>query len=214
MDRIKLMLMVAMIKKVGRRPGRSTTKTKILAVSETMFAENGYDQTTIRAIAERAKVDPALVIHYFNSKQELFISAMAPPQQVPLKIARELSRGNPDTLGLRLATLFVSMLESKTTSHIVINTLKAAIHIPGATALLKKLLVRPILQAFKDAALDQAELRATLAQSQLVGIVMSRYILKVEPLASLPPDELIAYLAPTLQRYLTGNLTANKKEVL
>ncbi len=202
------------IKKAGRRPGQNKTKTSIVAAAEALFAKEGFDHTTIRAIATQAEVDPALVMHYFGSKQALFIAATAPSQQMPHKIAQELSRGNPETMGLRLATLFVGMLEAKPTSHIVVNALKAAIRIPGAAALLKTVLVRPILKAFRESALDHAELRATLAQSQLVGIVMTRYILKIEPLASLPPEELIAYIAPTLQRYLTDDLNNNKKEVL
>ena len=201
------------IKKVGRPSGQSTAKAKILSAAEKLFAKDGYDQTTIRAVAKQAGVDPALIMHYFGSKQELFIAATAPAQGVPHKIAKELGDGDPETLGLRLATMFVGMLESKPSNHIVVTALKAAIRIPGAAALLKTMLVRPILKTFKDSALDHAELRATLAQSQLIGLVMVRYILKIEPLASLPADELISYLAPTLQRYLTGDLMNNKKEV-
>ncbi len=193
----------------GRRPGQNKTKAKIIVAAEALFAKEGFDHTTIRAIARQAGVDPALVLHYFDSKQELFIAVMTPPQRMPHKIAKELANGNPETLGLRMATLFVSMLDAKSTNHIVVNVLKAAIRIPGAAVLLKRIMVRPILKAFKESALDHAELRATLAQSQLVGMVMTRYILKVEPLASLPPKELIAYIAPTLQRYLTGDLNVS-----
>jgi AcrR family transcriptional regulator len=203
-----------LIKKMGRRAGQNTTKAKIIIAAEVLFTREGFDRTTIRAIASNAAVDPALVMHYFGSKQELFIAAMAPSQQMPHKIAQELARGEPETMGLRLATLFVRMLEAKTTGPIVVNVLKMAVRLPGAAVLLKTILIRPILKAFKESALDHAELRATLTQSQLVGIVMTRYILKVEPLASLPPEELIAYIAPTLQRYLTGDLKVNQKEVL
>jgi AcrR family transcriptional regulator len=201
-------------RKVGRRPGKNATKAKIVMTAGALFAKEGYDQVTIRGVAKHADVDPALVMHYFGSKQELFIAAMTPAQQIPHKIAQELSRGDPETLGFRLATFFICTLESKATGHIVINALKGAIRIPGATILLKTILIRPILKVFRESTLDNPELRATLAQSQLVGLVMTRYILKVEPLASLPADELIAYLAPTLQRYLADDLHNNKGEVL
>ncbi len=201
-------------KKAGRRPGQNKTKAKIIVAAEALFTKEGFDHTTIRSIAKHAEVDPALVMHYFGSKQELFIEAMAPSQQMPRKIAQELTRGDPETMGFRLATLFVCMLEARSTGHVVVNVLKAAVRIPGAAALLKTILVRPILKAFKESTFDHAELRATLAQSQLVGIVLTRYIIKIEPLASLPSNELIECIAPTLQRYLTGNLNGNRKEIL
>jgi AcrR family transcriptional regulator len=200
-------------KKAGRPSGQSTAKTNILTTASELFTKDGYDQVTIRAVAQQAKIDPSLVMHYFGSKQELFIAAMAPTQGVPHKIAKELENGDAETLGLRLATLFIGMAESKSSGHIIVTALKAAIRIPGAAVLLKTILVRPILKVFRKSALDNAELRATLAQSQLIGLVMTRYILKIEPLASLPADELISYLAPTLQRYLTGDLFNITREV-
>jgi AcrR family transcriptional regulator len=194
------------IKKAGRRPGKTATKEQIITAAQTFFAKTSYDQTTIRDIAKLAHVDPALIMHYFGTKQELFIAAMTPPQRVPQKIAKAL-KGDTETLGLRLATLFVGFLENKTTNHIVVGVLRAVIHVPEAAALLKTILVSPILTVFKASGkLDNPELRATLVQTQLVGLVITRYILKIEPLASLPPEKLITYLAPTLQRYLTGNL--------
>jgi AcrR family transcriptional regulator len=199
-------------KKAGRPPGKSGTKDQIIAVAQTLFAKTSYDTTTIREIARLANVDPALVMHYFRTKQELFIAAMAPSQNIPQKIVKEL-KGDTETLGLRLATLFIGMLESRTTNHIIVNGLRAVIQIPGAIALLKLMLVQPILKSFKNAEkLDNAELRATLVQSQLIGLVITRYILKIEPLASLPKQDLITYLAPTLQRYLTGDLEMKEAE--
>lgn len=202
MDKIK--------KRLGRRPGSSDTKDKILGAAQALFARDGFEHTTIRAIAEEIDVDPALIAHYFGNKQELFIAAMAPSQKIPHKIATELA-GDPETLGFRLATLFVSLLESKATNHVVVAALRAAVRMPGALSLMKAVIVHPILKVFKDSGLDEPELRATLVQSQLVGVIMARYILKVEPMASIPSDDLITYLTPTLQRYLTGDLH-NKKE--
>lgn len=197
-------------KKPGRRPGKSATKNQIVTAAQKLFTKTNYDQATIREVAKLAHVDPALVMHYFRTKQELFIAAMTPSQNVPQKITKVL-QGDTQTLGVRLATLFITMAESKTTNYIITNVIKAVIQVPEATLLLKILLVRPIITAFKNSdKLDNPELRVTLVQSQLLGLAMTRYILKIEPLASLPPAELIAYLAPTLQRYLTGELT--KKE--
>jgi len=198
-------------KRPGRRPGQSTTRDRIIAEARELFANVDYDHTTIRAVAEQAEVDPALVMHFFKSKQELFIAAMAPYPEMPRKISRELA-GDSRTLGLRLATLFVSMLESKTTNQVIIGSLRAAVRLPGAALLLRKILVKPILKAFKESnKLDNPELRAALVQSQLVGVAVTRYILKLEPVASVPADELVRHLAPTLQRYLTGDL--NPKEL-
>jgi AcrR family transcriptional regulator len=208
-----LILMNKIVKKAGRRPGQSTSKASILSAAQTLFAETGYDQTTIRAVAKQAEVDPALVMHYFATKQELFIATMVPQQDIPIKIAKELA-GDIQTLGLRLATIFISMQESKTTNRMVIGALRSIVSIPESTTLLQEVLVKPILKSFKASGkFDQPELRATLVQSQLVGVIMTRYILKVEPLASISTNKLIEYLAPTLQRYLTGNLNNVKESV-
>jgi len=184
-----------------------------MAAALHLFAQEGYDHTTIRAIARHADVDPALIMHFFGTKQELFIAVMAPPQNLPQKIARELAGGDKESLGLRLATLFVSILEAKSTNHIVLGAIKSAVRVPGAASLLRNLLVRPILKTFRESDLDNAELRAALVQSQLLGIVISRHILKVKPLAGLTPTELISYIAPTLQRYLTGDLSNIKEGI-
>lgn len=194
-------------KKTGRRPGKSITKDKIITIAQELFTKTNYEQTSIRNIAKLAEVDPSLVLHFFNSKQELFIEAMTPSQNMPQKIAKALE-GDTETCGIRVTTLFVDMLEAQATNRVILSIVRAVIQVPAAASLLKVLLIRPILNTFKNSEkLDNAELRATLVESQLMGIIMSRYILKIEPLASLPSDQLISYLAPTIQRYLMDNLS-------
>jgi len=199
-------------KTAGRRPAGQSAKEDILAAAQSLFAAHGYSGTTLRAIAAEVQVDPALIAHYFGTKQELFVTAMAPTTSGPAAIAHIL-KGDPATIGIRAARFFVGMLENEATGHIVVGLIRAASSEPLAAAMLKNVLARPILRVFKTAAVldEHAEIRASLVQSQLLGLVTSRYILKMPPLVKATPEELVQYLGPTLQRYFVDDITAEIK---
>lgn len=196
----------------GRRPAGQSAREDILAAAQSLFAAHGYSGTTLRAIAAEAQVDPALIAHYFGTKQEMFVTVMAPTTSGPAAIAQVLE-GDPEMIGVRLAHFFVSMLENKTTGRIIVGLIRATSSEPLAAAMLKNVLARPILHVFKTAAVldEQAEIRASLVQSQLLGLVTSRYILKMPPLVTATPEELVQYLGPTIQRYLMGDINAETK---
>jgi AcrR family transcriptional regulator len=195
----------------GRRPGRSGTREQILAVARSLFAERGYDRTSVRAIAAEAGVDPALVMHFFGSKQQLFVEVVELPFD-PAEMLPSVLAGDPATVGTRLATLLVSLLENPETRRRFTGVVRAAASEPAAAEMVRELLMREVwLPAAEILDVDDAELRMNLVGSQLVGLVMARYVVRVEPLASLPPEQLVEAIGPTFQRYLTGSLTADEQ---
>jgi AcrR family transcriptional regulator len=170
-----------------------------------LFADRGYDRTTIRAVAREARVDPSLVLHFFGSKQELFVTVVRLPFD-PAVVAPTLL-AERDEAGLRFARFFVDVLEDAEGRERVVGIVRAAASEPAAARIVRELIGRDVLSAIaRGLGSADAGLRATLVGSQVVGLVMARYVVGIEPLASLPPDEVVAAIAPTLQRYLTGPL--------
>jgi AcrR family transcriptional regulator len=192
--------------RTGRRPGVSGTRDAIAAAAQRRFAEVGYERATIRAIAEDAGVDPALVLHFFGSKQRLFLSVMALPFD-PEEVMAEILAGGRSEAGVRLAGFAVQTLENARSRRVLTGILRAAASEPQAARIVREQFAERIVGAITEGlGVADARLRASLISSQMVGLIMARYVIRVEPLASLGPEELIAALAPNLQRYLTGQL--------
>ncbi|HUG86857.1 MAG TPA: TetR family transcriptional regulator [Euzebya sp.] len=190
----------------GRRPGASGARKAILDSARASFAANGYDGATIRGIARDADVDPALVHHYFGTKQHLFAASLDVPVD-PGEIISATVVGDPATLGSRLAHTFLSVYDVEVTRGPIIALVRSATTNEQAATMVREFLSREIFQRI-TAGLEVADpqLRAGLAASQLIGVVLMRYVVRVEPLASLPRDQLADHIAPTLQHYLTGEL--------
>ena len=192
--------------RTGRRVGTSTTRAAIAEAAQRSFAALGYDRTTIRAIASEAGVDPALVVHFFGSKQQLFLAVMDLPFEPEVALPSILA-GKRKTVGERFARFIVGVLEDEQARSVMTGMVRAAASEPEAARMLRELISRrvvgPIASTLGE---EDAELRATLLGSQIVGVIMARYVVAVEPLASLDPERLIAALAPNLQRYLVGPL--------
>jgi AcrR family transcriptional regulator len=194
--------------RTGRRPGSSGTRDAIQEAACRLFRERGYDATTIRAIAAEAEVDPALVMHFFGSKARMFVSAVEWPIDPESHLAGVLTRG-PEHVGEELARLFVGKWEDERDRSPVLALLRSAMSEPSAAALLREFMVSeffvPVAAALGQ---DDGERRGALVSSQLIGLGIVRYVLRVEPLASDDPERVIAAVAPTLQRYLTGPLSS------
>ena len=190
-------------RKAGRRPGETRTREAILAAARTQFAAYGLD-ATVRGIATAAKVDPALVLHFFGSKDSLFLEAMEWPFDIDEAVAAVVD-GPRSRIGQRLAEFFLSIWDHPDRRDPVAGLLRAATTDRQAADLLRDLLGRRLLGGIA-ARLDDphAELRVSLCGSQLVGLGIARYIVGIEPLASMDPADVAAAVAPTLQRYLTG----------
>lgn len=186
----------------GRRPGARGTRDKILSAARTQFGKLGYEHATIRGIARGARVDPKLVLHYFASKEGMFKAAMEFPFD-PSETLPQLISPGVDGLGVRIAKFFVDVWDSPAgvRAHAVLRSVVAS---DDAAALLRDFVQREVLARVAEALeLDEPHLRAGLAASQLVGIAMLRYVVKIQPLASATPDQIAAWIGPTLQRYFT-----------
>jgi AcrR family transcriptional regulator len=195
----------------GRRPGDSGTREAILAAAARQFAELGFDRTSMRGIAQEAGVDPALVTHFFKSKQRLFVTVVELPVD-PDDVVRVLLEGARSEVGQRLATFFLGVLESEPGRRRVTGLVRAAASAPEAADLLRDTIATRLLAPLADAlGVDEPLLRANLCGTQVVGLVMVRYIVRMEPLASEPPERVAAAIAPNLQRLLTGPLTAGER---
>jgi AcrR family transcriptional regulator len=188
--------------RTGRRPGAGGTREKILAAARSNFAEAGYEGATIRGIAGEAGVDPALVLHYFGSKEGVFLAAVEFPIDPAVMIPPLLAPGL-DGLGTRLAGFFLETWDSPLGSPLL-GLIRSVVGSERAAEVLRDFVSREVLGRLAEALeLDQPQLRASLAASQLVGLAMLRYVVKLEPLASARPEDVAAWLGPSIQRYLT-----------
>lgn len=189
----------------GRRPGAPDTRAAILAAARELFAAHGFAGTSVRAVASAAGVDAALVHHYFGTKDDLFLAALE--LRVDPRVALlPVIEGGVDGAGDRLMRLFVSVWEVEETRLPLLALVRGVLD-PGGQQLVRDGFFRMVLGPVGTALeLDQPERRMQLVASQLIGLVVLRYVLAVEPLASAPPEELVATYAPTLQRYLSGPL--------
>lgn len=196
-----------MVRRTGRRPGNPATREAILAAARNAFAERGFDQASIRTIATAAGVDPALVHHYFGTKDQLFVAAMNFPLD-PAEVVSQAITGDRDTVGERLVRTVVEVWDSPAGAAGV-ALLRSAMSHEWTARLMRDFLVTQILrrvQAHLHLAPEEAPLRMSLVASQIAGLAMTRYILKLEPLVSASPETLVAAVGPTLQRYITGDL--------
>lgn len=188
----------------GRRPGESSTREDILAAAGAAFADRGYDRATIRDIAARAGVDPALVLHYYGSKEALFVEVLRLPVRPGDVVARGVAAG-PDRIGVTIVRAFLEAWETPETRVRLMAMLRSAMTNEAALATIRELLVAEVFGPVTEAlGTPDAHLRATLVGSQLLGLAMMRYVARIEPLASASVDQLVAAVGPTLQLYLTG----------
>ena len=189
----------------GPRADAADTRGAVLEAARARFAAHGYDGTRLRDVASDADVDVALVSYFFGSKDGLFAAAMALPMN-PAEIVEELVAGGSDGLGERLARTILARLDSSDGSAFVALVRGAATN-DQAAGLLRGFVEREMLGRLARA-VDAPEpaLRAALAGSQVVGLIMARYIVQVHPIAAADPETLATAIGPTLQRYLTGEL--------
>ncbi|MGY1723013.1 TetR/AcrR family transcriptional regulator [Blastococcus sp. SYSU DS0533] len=179
----------------------------MLAAARAAFAERGFDGASIRAIATAAGVDPALVHHYFGSKDQLFLAAIEAPAD-PADLLPEVLAGGRDRLGANIVALLLRVWDGPTRPA-ALALVRSAVGNEWTAKLLREFLVSQVLRrvvATLDAPPAEREARGALVASQLIGLVMARYVLRVEPLASAAPEELVAAIGPTVQRYLTGDV--------
>lgn len=185
----------------GPRPGEGDTRQEILDAARALFAENGYDRTTLRAIGTAAGVDPALIHHYFRNKEGLFAASVSLPVDLPRRLPDVIAE-DPADAGAAVARLFFSVWDDDEARASLIGQLRHTFT-TGEPPVIAGFITSAVLG--KVAAVmggDDRELRAELVASHLLGVALLRYVVKLEPLASVDTETLVRMVAPRLQEYL------------
>lgn len=173
--------------------------------ARTAFAARGYDAVSIRAIARNANVDPALVHRFFGSKESVFVAAMQLPI-TPSRLVPAILAPGPEQLGERVVETLLTVYDNTSAAQPFQAFLRAAVTNEQAAKMLREFLITEILGRVAAAAPDQPELRSALAATQILGLVMTRYVVRVPQIAEAERSHLAACVGPTVQRYLTGTL--------
>jgi AcrR family transcriptional regulator len=191
----------------GPRDERGVLAGRIVAAARVEFAEHGWAGTTLRAVARTADVDPALVYHYFGSKEGLLDAATNPPQKWLESIAKVWTTPI-DELGKALITLLLASWADDEIGPTLRAILQTAAHEPSTREKLRRI-VEGSLMGVSELSGDEHDrlTRSGLISSQMMGFALMRYVWKIEPVASMPGDEAIAAIAPNLQHYVNGDLT-------
>lgn len=193
----------------GRRVGDSGTRDAILDAALVLFAERGYDGASIRSIAAAAGVDPALIRHFFGDKDTLFATAVADRSTIPERLAGSFS-GDPDSIGERVTDSYLQLWEDPKTRPILLALVRSATSSGRAADMLREILWSRARS--HDARLenddpepdDERVQRIALAAAHLFGVAVARHVIALPPITALDHDSLVAQIAPTIQRYLTG----------
>ncbi len=189
------------------RPTKSTaksarTRAAILKAAQELFAAQGYERTTVRDVAARAAIDPAMVMRYFGSKEALFARATAFDLRLPDLTAVARAR-----IGATLVAHFLEVWEGPRSTGSLTSLLRAAASNEDAAATIRTIfggqVVPMLLQVVPPAELPA---RAALVATQILGLAFARYVIKVPPLVALSRAELIRLVGPTMQRYVVGKL--------
>lgn len=189
----------------GRRPGAPDTRAEVLGAARASFAEKGFRGTTIRAVAASAGVDPALVHHYFGTKDDLFVAALQIPVD-PREVLAPVVALGPDGAGERLLRTFLGVWDDPEVQ-------------PGLLAMVRSLVADDTGGLVRDAFIpvvvgpvlaglvrDRPEVRIPLVVSQVMGLIVARYVVALPPMVQMPADDVVARVGPVVQHYLTGDL--------
>jgi AcrR family transcriptional regulator len=194
--------------RAGRRRGNPDTRATILVAAQSEFADKGFDRVSMRGIAKAAGVDPSLMYHYFGSKDDVLLASLDVPFD-PREVIPALTREGVPGLGGRIASRFLAIWDDPANQTRLVTVVRASMSSAAAQDLLTNGVARMILRPIREViATPEAELRTSFVASQLLGLAVARYVLRLEPLASAPSEVVSAAVGPTLQRYLDGDLSA------
>ncbi|MGW1606556.1 TetR/AcrR family transcriptional regulator [Streptomyces eurythermus] len=191
----------------GRPPRTESagTRDRILAAAREEFSARGYEKTSVRGIAKAAGVDPALVHHYFGTKEQVFEAAIEVAFAPALDAPDAVAEGPADGVGERLTRFVLGIWEDPATRAPLLAVVRSAVDNDTAAAVLRRLVAAQLMRRIAARLeLPDAELRAELAAAQLVGCAMLRYVIRLEPLASADLEQIIARVAPVVQIHLTA----------
>lgn len=191
----------------GRRPGGSDTRRAVLDAARRRFAEVGYARSTIRSIAAEAGVDPALVMHFFGSKEDLFRAVVEWPFDPEILLDQLVDIGR-DEFAARLTRGFLTLWESTDSGPRLRAVFRSAVTEDVAAGLIREFLAEVIYARISTLIEKEgAELRIDLALGTLLGVAVVRHILQVDPLATVPLDDLVDQLSPSVDRTLFGGFS-------
>ncbi len=189
---------------LGRRPGPGSTRPQILAAAREVVADVGVERASMREIARRAEVDPATIYRFFDGKDDLLATALQPPDEVAL-VADRLA-AEDDAARAMLGGVFDVWERPESRQHLA-ALMRAAFTNEQAAAMLREVFTSRIVTMVEEASNDDdPTLRASLAASQVVGLILLREMLQLDVLANADPERLIELVAPTIDRYLHGDL--------
>ncbi|MBB2912530.1 AcrR family transcriptional regulator [Streptosporangium becharense] len=187
----------------GRRPGSADTRGQILAAAREIFAEKGFDKATVRGIARQAGVDPALVHHYFDGKEGVFVAAMELPVN-PEKVIPVILAGPRAEAGERLARLILTITSDPGARQPLLALVRTAMTNDRMVVTIREFMTHALLHRVAES-LGVPPVRMEAAFAQLFGVVLVRYVFELEPMASAEVEELVELLGPTIQRYVDGS---------
>nr|WP_218881202.1 TetR family transcriptional regulator [Leifsonia shinshuensis] len=190
--------------------GAASARSAIVRAAAEEFTERGYEAASLRAVARRAGVDSALVHHYFEDKADLFAATLEAPIR-PDRVLDVLLAAPREQVGETLVRYLLTQLEDERAAGRIVLILRTALSSGPGTRMLREFLTREVfarLAALTHA--DDADLRADLAASQIAGLMMTRYVLKLEPIASAAPDELARRVGPVIQWHLFGDIDGGR----
>lgn len=191
----------------GRREGASESREHILATARRLFAEHGFDGTSLRQIAREASVDPAMIHHFFKGKEELFALSVALPAD-PAQVLEGVDQHDPEHRAEAIVRAVLKLWESPA-QHSLVAFIRGTIGSKAKTLLLREVVTRTIISrimAGVPGPPEEVALRGNLVATQVVGVMLVRYVVRLEPLASASPEDVVRLVAPNVQRYLTGAL--------
>jgi AcrR family transcriptional regulator len=188
--------------RAGRRPGQTETREQILTAARAQFAELGYDGATIRGIAAQAEVNPALVHHFFGTKEQVFMAALQLPVD-PAFIVPALVEGPKNQFGERFVRLFLTVWGNPESRAPFLAMMRSVTTNEQAARMLRQFLERHVVARIA-AELDVPQVRLAAAASHMIGLALMRYVIGLQPLASASDEELVAMIAPVIQGYIDG----------
>jgi AcrR family transcriptional regulator len=192
-------------KRRGRRQGEPVSRDTVLAAAKHRFATEGYEKTTLRAIAQDAHVDPSMVLYLFGSKEALFRESLQLVLDPSVLVA--VIADGADDVGVRIVRTYLRIWEDPETRNSLVSMLQSATSNSDAHEAFRGFVESYVLPAVSGAlgGGERARVRAGLVASQLVGLAMLRYVMQVGPLVALSGDDIVRLIAPTVQRYLAAD---------
>jgi AcrR family transcriptional regulator len=193
--------------KVGRRPGNQDTRGQIIAAARHAFAAKGFAGASMRGIAAEAGVDAALIHHYFDNKQQLFLATVALPLGLP-DVLEQVTAGDRVDLGERVVRTVLGVWDSELQPSLV-AAIRTALTDPALTRSVGEFLTLEVVGRVlrqDDLPPEEANRRAGLVASQILGLVIGRYVLRLPVLVDRQTEDLVAEIGPTVQRYVDGRI--------